>query len=182
MRKVVSLIAGVLLVLIAGCSGGEPDTTKKPKGNPRPHEWGNKPAPKTEGLDVDGRPLKLDDHKGKVVLVDFWATWCGPCRMIIPHEMELVRSLKDRPFAVLGVSADNDRQTLRLFQEGEALNFRSIFDGPSGPNAIAWGVEVFPTLFLVDHEGVIRYRFKGVGPTFKEDLDAAIEELLEKVP
>ena len=69
------------------------------------------PVPEVEGTDLDGKKAKLSGLKGKVVVLDFWATWCGPCRAMIPHERELVEKYKDKPFAILSVSATPRRGT-----------------------------------------------------------------------
>jgi len=65
-----------------------------------------KPAPDVEGTDLDGKKVKLSSYKGKVVVLDIWATWCGPCKAMIPHERELVKKLEGKPFVFLSVSAD----------------------------------------------------------------------------
>ena len=69
-----------------------------------------KPAPEIDGVGFDGKPLKLSDYRGKVVVLVFWGTWCGPCMREVPHERELAERLKDKPFAVLGVNCDDDEQ------------------------------------------------------------------------
>ena len=73
---------------------------------------GNK-APEIGGESADGIPVQLSKYNGKVVLVDFWATWCGPCRALIPHEKELHRQYDTRPFVILGVSRDEKREERR---------------------------------------------------------------------
>src|SRR6516162_2547749 len=88
----------ILAILLAGCFGP----------NPPPHlgvDEGDR-AVELEGVDVSGKPLKLSDFRGKVVMLDFWATWCGPCMDLVPHERGLVADHKNDPFALLGVSAD----------------------------------------------------------------------------
>src|SRR5215210_1120136 len=65
-------------------------------------------CPEVAGFDADDKPVKLSDHKGKVVLISFWGTWCPPCRQQLPHERELVTGkYKDRPFVILGVAQDS---------------------------------------------------------------------------
>lgn len=66
------------------------------------------PAPELSGVDLDDRPIGLDDFHGRVVLLNFWGTWCYPCMKLIPHEKALVESLRGRPFDVIGVNCDED--------------------------------------------------------------------------
>ncbi len=85
-----------------------------------------KPAPEIDGVDFDGKRLKLSDYRGKVVVLAFWGSWCGPCMNEVPRERELVERLKGKPFALLGVNCDEDRMTALKVIESRG------FDGPTG--------------------------------------------------
>jgi hypothetical protein len=93
------------------------------------------------------------------------------------HERSLVDKYQGKPFALLGVNADASREQLRAAQEKDQLNWRSWWDGPSGPITMKWKVEGLPSLFLVDHKGVIRWTSVGV-PDLNE-LDERIAELVQ---
>jgi peroxiredoxin len=111
------------------------------------------------GPSVDGKMIRLSDYKGKVVLVNFWATWCRPCREQIPHEKEKVQvAYANRPFVMLGVAADS-MDVLREFFRDEPLPWPNIADGSPSITAQEWNVEYFPSALLVDHTGVIRHRW-----------------------
>jgi peroxiredoxin len=149
-RLGLSVLVGVVFI-IAGC---EPQTAEGQRvGNACPDIVGN---------DVDGKTIRLSDYKGKVVLVNFWGTWCGPCQQLMPHEARKVtQEYKDRPFVMIGVAQDN-KETLKEFLAVKPLPWVNIVDG----NQIIgrqWHVDVVPSFLLVDQHGVIRARwFSGV--------------------
>src|ERR671930_1144481 len=95
-----------------------------------------------------------------------------------PHERSLVKNLQNRPFALIGVNSDKDRDGLKAAMEEEKITWRSFFDGSTGgPIATQWRGRGWPTLYLLDHRGVIRQKF--VGPP-GEKLDAAVAVLLRE--
>jgi thiol-disulfide isomerase/thioredoxin len=134
------------------------------------------PVPEVEGTDLDGKKAKLSGLKGKVVLFDFWATWCGPCRAMIPHERELVEKYKDRPFAILSVSADSEKGDLTEFLGSEKMPWTHWWDGEKGPVTKMFRVKAFPTLYLIDAKGVIRHKW--VGNPGNDQIDKAVEDLV----
>jgi thiol-disulfide isomerase/thioredoxin len=129
-----------------------------------------KPAPEIEGKDVDGKPVRLAYFKGKVVLVDFWATWCPPCVASFPTLRQLAREYKDRSFAILGVNLDDLARSesgqpgagaepahvdIRPFLVSQRVGWTNLV-GPGGDAAAkAFGVEEIPASFLIDRDGKI---------------------------
>ncbi len=93
-------------------------------------------------------------------------------------ERSLVEQYQGRPFVVLGVNGDQDRRMLQLVRDEEKPSWRSVWDGPGGPNGQRWGVECYPTLFLLDQHGVIR--FKSVGAPSRQVLEQWINTLLKE--
>src|SRR5262245_14174870 len=120
MRK--GLVGAMLLCLVvAACA---------PEGEPRTESiLVEEEAPDTVGHDSDGQPIRLSDYRGKVVLLDFWASWCPPCRAMFPQERELVEKMRGRRFVLLGVNCDADVEKQKEVEESEGLNWRSLFDG-----------------------------------------------------
>lgn len=136
-----------------------------------------KPAPDVETLTLEGKKVKLSDYKGKVVLLDIWATWCPPCRAMIPHEREMVKKLQGKPFLLVSVSADDQKETLTKFLEKEPMPWTHWWDnGTDNPVLKKYRVRAFPTLYLIDHTGVIRQKW--VGSPGNDKLDKAVEELV----
>ncbi len=136
------------------------------------------PAPDVTGSDLDDKKVKMSDYKGKVVLLDIWATWCGPCRAMIPHERELVKKMDGKPFVLLSVSCDADKTDLTEFLKDEPMPWSHWFDGKGGAVAKAYKIKAFPTLYLIDKKGVIREKWVGAPKT--EEMDKKIEELTKE--
>lgn len=136
-----------------------------------------KEAPNIEGEDADGKKFKLSDYRGKVVVLDFWASWCGPCMAMVPHERELVKRLEGKPFALIGVNLDTTKELLKKTEEQHKMSWRSFFDGRGGQIAKQWNIQFIPTIYVLDHKGVIRH----TGVRGKA-MDEAVEALLKEVP
>jgi thiol-disulfide isomerase/thioredoxin len=130
--------------------------------------------PDIDAKDLDGKPIKLSDYRGKVLLVAFWAGWCGPCMGMVPIEKALVDRMSGRPFAMVGVNGDETADEGRSVAAKNKINWRSVWDGGSrGTTATRWGVQGWPTSYLVDAKGVIREsNLRG------HDLDKAVEALV----
>jgi thiol-disulfide isomerase/thioredoxin len=118
-----------------------------------------KEIPEIEGKDLQGGEMKLSDYRGKVVLLVYWATWCGPCMSDIPREVELFKQYHDQPFAIVGVNADEDRLAALQACQKHSIPWRSFYDGKRDrPISTRWNVNSWPTLFLIDQKGIIRYK------------------------
>jgi len=134
-------------------------------------------APDFALKDADGRTVRLSDYRGKVVLLDFWATWCGPCRMEIPWFIEMQRENRDRGFEVLGVSMDDHGwEDVKPFLQEMKVNYRIVI-GNDQTAEIYGGVESLPTTFLIDREG--RIAVVHVGLTSRKDIQDGVEQLLQ---
>ncbi len=137
-------------------------------------------APDFSAPDVaTGKVITLSGLKGKVVLVDFWATWCGPCRMAIPHLIELQKEFGTKGVQIVGVSLDQKGPAVvKPFMKSWKMNYPTIMDA-DGQLASQWGgIRGIPSLFLVDKKGKIVQNFVGYQP--KEALLGPIKRLLNE--
>ena len=130
-------------------------------------------APSAESKNLKGEKVSLADYQGKVVVLDIWATWCGPCKAMIPHEREMVSKLKDKPFALISISVDEDKKELQEFLDKESMPWTHWWDGAEAPLVKQWNVRFFPTIYVIDAKGVIRHKnIRG------EELEKAVDKLV----
>ena len=127
--------------------------------------------------DVSGQPLSVAGEKGKVVLVDFWATWCGPCRAEMPNVIAAYKKYHDQGFEIIGVSLDHEKAELSSYLKDQNIAWPQFFDGQGWTNALAvkYGVDAIPANFLLDGDGkIIGKELRG------DDLDQAVATALAK--
>lgn len=125
---------------------------------------------------LDGSVLSSEDLRGKVVVVDFWATWCPPCRAEIPGYIEMQRDLADKDLVIVGVSLDEGgTAVVQKFAEKMGINYELVMGDNAVVNAFG-GVQVIPTTFLIDREGQVRHRKEGM--MSREDYEAIVREVL----
>ena len=136
------------------------------------------PAPDMELKTLDGEPLRLSDLRGQVVLLNFWATWCVPCRGEIPELNDLQKELSARGFAVLGVTTDDTAALVREFQKDIRQDYRVALADKAA--ASKYGVVGLPATFIIDREGRIRHKF--FGPKDRAGFDAVVLPVLEEAP
>ncbi len=124
---------------------------------------------------MSGQRVDLKDLRGKVVAVNFWATWCGPCRQEMPELAEVWRSRHDHCFEILGVAGDSGRQDTEQMAKG--IPYPVLFDG-DGAAIDAWSVRSFPRTFVLDTQGRVRQVFRGM--IGKDELAQAVDPLLPR--
>lgn len=126
-------------------------------------------APDLDGQTLARSAVKLSSLRGKVVLVDFWGMWCGPCVAQLPQLKKLREKLRGKPFELVGVNSDKDRDALARFLAANRVDWPNVIDGGmDGPAAKAWRIDSWPTNFLVDSGGVIRARDLPAGALEKQ--------------
>ena len=167
---VLSIAAVAGLAAMSGC--GSTTVRAAVKGDKE-----RKAAPDFMLKDADGKTVHLSDYKGKVVLLDFWATWCGPCKIEIPWFMEFEQQFKDKGFAVLGVSMDEDGWgAVKPYLERMKVNYRIVLGNDKVGDQYG-GVDSLPTTFLIDRQGRIASMHVGLTGG-KEDFKNDIANLL----
>lgn len=176
MRNFSHFIPGVVIstVLFSGVitackrTASEDNITRQPLGYVSSPDW--------ELPSLDGRVVKSSDFAGKVLLLNFWATWCGPCRMEIPSLIELQRNYADRGLVVLGVSIDEGGPgVVRPIVKQAGINYPILIANDAMLTAFG-GIEAIPTSFIIDRSG--RITAKHVGLADKAAFEASIKPLL----
>ena len=133
--------------------------------------------PDFEEKDIAGKPLSIAKYKGKVVLIDFWATWCGPCIGELPNVLKTYKKYHAKGFEIIGISLDKEEQTLTSFIKKRDMPWQQFFDGKGWGNklAVKYGVNSIPMTYLLDGEGkIVATNLRG------EELDAMVAKTLIK--
>jgi peroxiredoxin len=137
-----------------------------------------KAAPEFTLKDASGQTVHLSDYRGKVVLLDFWATWCGPCKIEIPWFMDFEKQFKNQGFAVVGISMDEDGWTaIKPYVQNMKMNYRVLLGNDEVSTAYG-GLDSLPTTLLIDRQGGIASVHVGVSMG-KEEFKNAIVHLLD---
>jgi thiol-disulfide isomerase/thioredoxin len=177
-----ALVIGVCLTLVGvlGAHLAPPETRREAaiaSSSDLNAQLADGPAPDFEVKLHDGKPLRLSDLRGKVVFVNFWATWCEPCRKEIPDLERLTKEMEGLPFAILAVSSDESFDDIRrLFGQKES---NMIIGLDVGGQAIAaqYGTEKLPETYVVDQNGQLRLRFINAQPWTDERIHRYLEWL-----
>ena len=162
-RAVFLLVPALLLVLAASASavdvGGR--------------------APEIGINDLNGRPVRMASLRGKVVLVDFWASWCAPCRQEFPVLERLHRTYASQGLAIVGVSVDNDVANVRSFLRRNSASFLIAHD-PRKVAAARYGGTAMPSSYIIDRRGIVRHYHAGFRASDAATIEREVQALLRQ--
>ncbi len=169
--KSLLLVSVAVAALLWSCSGTEPFNAGAQSIKNR------KPAADFTLRDANGTAVKLSDYRGKVVLLNFWATWCGPCTLEIPWFIEFEQQYKTQGFAVIGVSMDEEGwNAIKPYMAAHKMNYRVLL-GDDSVSQLYGGVESLPTTFLIDRQGKVAFP-PHIGLAGKNEYLKEIQSLL----
>ena len=126
---------------------------------------------------ANGKNIKLSELRGTVVMLNFWASWCGPCRTEMPLLDDLYQQYRDYGFTVLGVNLDESRDQADRLLEKIPVTFPVLFD-PQNQTSEAYGVDAMPTTVLIDRNGVIRHHHRGYKDGYMEQYENQVKTLV----
>ena len=167
-RRLLMLLLSALVLALMGCSSSNGSQTD--------------PTPMAPGFALEtasGEHVRLDNYRGRVVMLHFWATWCAPCRAAIAHEVKFQEAYEEQGFTVLGMNMDKDREDVVQFLERNELNYPTLYVDAETREAYG-GVASIPLTIIIDRTG--RIRRKSIGYTLQliSSLERMIETLLEE--
>lgn len=140
------------------------------------------PAPPFEGKSLgDGTPIRLADHAGKVVYLDFWASWCGPCQRSLPFMEQLHREFGEAGLVVIAVNVDEQPEDALRFLQRFAVGY-AVLDDSRGALAALYDVQDMPSSYLIDRDGIVRTVHRGFNRSDARRLRQAVAKLVTRQP
>ena len=139
------------------------------------------PAPELKAQDMAGAPRTLADYRGKVVLLNFWATWCPPCQREMPSLERLREKMAGRPLEIVAISSAETPQEVKAYLSKMKLGFPVLLDTDSS-NTRRWKVFALPTTFVLDAEGRVRHVLTGPAEWDEGEALSVVESLLAELP
>jgi len=174
MKKILYLLAVVVLVSVSACNRKEPGMARK---QPAPSEF--HPAPDVIVNSLNGTPLKLSDLQGKVVLLNFWATWCPPCREEIPSMIKLNKLMAGKPFQMVAISIDEGgKPAIESFFQTSGQTLPAYTD-PDNRAAKAYGITGVPETYIIDKNGLLIKKVIGPMTWDSPEVIAFLEERMK---
>jgi thiol-disulfide isomerase/thioredoxin len=164
-RLLPAMVIGALLLVLGGCGTVQFEDESR---------VGSK-APEFTLPDLDGRPVSLSKYQGKVVILDFWASWCAPCVAELPVFQDLQEKYGDKGFAMLGVNVSDENPDVASFLRSKSIRYTNLV-GDQRIQDLYGPISGFPTTFIIDRDGTIRQHFVGGRP--REVIEGAITSLL----
>ena len=153
---------------------GEISNTSVASPRPSRNPFVSKPAPDFRVMDTRGEELSLEQYRGQVVLLDFWATWCGPCIAEMPNVKQTYAKHRDRNFQIIGISLDSSIAPLEAYIQREGIEWRQYLDS-TGQISGLYNVRAIPSTFLIDGAGIVRrVNLRGLA------LESAVAELVRE--
>lgn len=133
-------------------------------------------APDFTLTDLEGKKVSLSDYRGKVIVIDFWATWCPPCKDSIPFLESLYQRYKERGIVVIGVSFDEDVELVKRFKERYPMTYPTLMG--EGWIKNNYGLIGIPEMFIIGRDGVLRYHHLGFNESVPDEVEKEIKKLL----
>ncbi len=169
-RTVIVLLAAAVLAIAAVAAQAAPPAELKP--------WADGPTPALSLKDLEGAAQSLQAHRGKVVVLNFWATWCEPCRDEMPSLNKLKQSFDGKPVVVLGVNVGEGEGRIKAFLDKVPVEFPVLLDRDAAASRV-WKVRMLPATFILDREGRIRYSHAGERDWDAPEVRAKVTALLD---
>jgi len=166
-RKILAAAVTLTAMMLSGCT--------RPPSESEPEVQIGRPAPNFKLPALSGGQVSLDQYRGKIVMLDFWATWCGPCQMTMPLLEKLQKEYPEN-LVLLAINLQEPNDTVRDYVRKQGLNSRVLLD-EEGTVGETYGTDSIPMQVLIDKNGIVRHVQIGFSPRMSSQLRAAIEQL-----